>query len=286
MDLSLLGRYLINVSLLRLFGAILLILGAVGIRAYRWSAMMSAYHVQLSFRKSFELIQVGNFFGQFLPMTIGGDMVRTWHAHRDGLPLKASIHTVLLDRLFGFVSLLVIILISIPALPQVFPDPQAVWVLTVVVSLALVGLLATLVLDRFIQNFHQGKILKEVSGFAVDARRFTKNISLSLPVFAAGVTTHILSVAAIKVLADGMGASVSFFSMMLLMPPVMLIVMLPFSLAGWGVREGAMIFALGYAGVSQEQAFAISILVGLSSLISSLPGGLVMLFVPDKYIKQ
>lgn len=280
MDLSVLGHYLVNVNPLMFIASTFLILCAIGIRAYRWSGMMAAYNVRLSFRKSFELIQVGNFYGQFLPMTVGGDMVRTWQAHRDGLPLKASIHTVLLDRLFGFISLLVIILIGIPALPQVFPKPQAVWVLALVTSLVLAGLLSTLIMDRVTRCFHQGKILIALSEFSVDARCFVANISLSLPVFVACIATHLVSIAAIKVLADGMGASVGFYQMLLLMPPVMLMSMLPVSLAGWGVREGAMIFALGYIGIPQEQAFAISILMGLVSLLVSLPGGLVMLYAP------
>jgi uncharacterized protein (TIRG00374 family) len=286
MDLSVLGHYFINVNPLMFIAAIFLILCAIGIRAYRWTTMMTAYNIKLSFRKSFGLIQVGNFFGQFLPMTVGGDMVRTWQAHRDGLPLKASIHTVLLDRLFGFVSLLVIILVGIPALPQIVPKPQAIWLLAGTVSLALAGLLSTLFLDRLTRRFHQGRVLREISEFSVCARRLVANVSLSLPVFIACIATHLLSITAIKVLADGVGANVGLYQMLLLMPPVILMAMLPFSLAGWGVREGAMVFALGYIGISAEQSFAISILMGLLSLLVSLPGGLVMLYAPTGPINE
>lgn len=285
MDMAVLGRYLAGVSPLMFLAAIFLILCAIGIRAYRWSTMMSVYNVKLPFRKSFDLIQIGNFYGQFLPMTVGGDMVRTWQAHRHGLPLRAVIHTVVLDRLFGLVSLVIIILISAPAMPNVFPHPQAVWVLVAVASLVLAGLLSTLVLDNIVQCLPQGKMMREISGFSKDARRFTANASLSLPVFMACIATHLLSIAAIKMLADGVGANVGFYQVLLLMPPVIFLAMLPLSLAGWGVREGAMIIALGYAGVPQEQAFAISILMGLVSVLVSIQGGLVSLYAPVNPVK-
>jgi len=284
-NIALLAQHLVNVSPLMLMSSIALISFAIAIRAYRWSEMMLAYNVKLSFRKSVELIQVGNFFGQFLPMTVGGDMVRTWQAHRDGLPLKASIHTVLLDRWFGFVSLLVILLLGVPVLRQFSIEPMVLHMLILFSSLVLAGLLIVLVLDRLVCRWCHIKIFAEISAFSESARQFVTNGSLSLPVFIASIATHLLSIAAIKMLGEGVGASVSFYQMLALIPPVMLMTMLPFSLAGWGVREGSMIFALAYAGIPQEQAFAISILLGMVSLFVSLPGGLVMLYAPAKLEK-
>jgi uncharacterized protein (TIRG00374 family) len=109
-NIKVLAQHILSFPLHAIVLSSVLFVIVVGVRAYRWSAILSAYDIKLSLRRSFELIQVGNFFGQFLPMTVGGDMVRTWQAHRDGLPLRAAIHTVLLDRWFGFVSLLMIIL--------------------------------------------------------------------------------------------------------------------------------------------------------------------------------
>jgi hypothetical protein len=59
------------------------------------------------------------------------------------------------------------------------------------------------------------------------------------------------------------------------MPVVILIGMTPISLAGWGVREGAMTFALGWFDVATSDAVLLSILVGLASIVSSLPGSAV-----------
>jgi hypothetical protein len=74
-----------------------------------------------------------------------------------------------------------------------------------------------------------------------------------------------------------MGIPMSAVESLLLVPPVILLSSLPVTLAGWGLREGGMIFALGLIGVPSDAAFALSVMYGLLSLVVGLVGGLVWL---------
>ena len=56
-----------------------------------------------------------------------------------------------------------------------------------------------------------------------------------------------------------------------LLPPVMLITMLPISIAGWGVREATMGLAFGYAGLLPNEGLNISLLFGAVSFMSARP---------------
>ena len=67
---------------------------------------------------------------------------------------------------------------------------------------------------------------------------------------------------------------ISLLDCLLILPPVMLISALPISIAGWGVREGAMIVGLGLAGVPGEQALALSIQFALAGSAVSLLGAI------------
>jgi hypothetical protein len=67
------------------------------------------------------------------------------------------------------------------------------------------------------------------------------------------------------------------FDCVLLLPLVTLTTVLPFSIGGWGVREGAMIVALGFVGVSATTAFSLSVVYGLVILASGIPGAFVWL---------
>ncbi|NOX79829.1 MAG: UPF0104 family protein, partial [Deltaproteobacteria bacterium] len=62
---------------------------------------------------------------------------------------------------------------------------------------------------------------------------------------------------------------------LVLVPPVILLTILPISMAGWGVREGAMIGFFLLIGADRSKVLSLSILYGLLALTASLPGLLV-----------
>jgi len=64
---------------------------------------------------------------------------------------------------------------------------------------------------------------------------------------------------------------------LIIVPPVSLIQLAPVSLAGWGLREAAMVVVLAGFGVSAAAALAISVLMGLALIVLGLPGGLIWL---------
>lgn len=257
--------------------ASLAIMAAIVIRSYRWRVISLAYGTAMSLWTSFKLIQMGNFIGQVLPASIGGDVVRAWGGYRSGLALRVSIHTILLDRISGLGTLLIITLFAMPGLFLLITDTA---MLLVVGSCALVGVLALsglILLDKAVAWLPWGKLRQEVALLSSDARKFLGNWQVCVTVAVASVAIHLLSIVAVMVLASGIGVSAHLYELLLLLPPVMFLAMMPFSLAGWGVREGAMVFALGYIGVPREEAFAISVLMGIVAVIVSLPGGAFMI---------
>ena len=63
---------------------------------------------------------------------------------------------------------------------------------------------------------------------------------------------HVLAVVIAWCVVQSIAAPVLFSQIFQLVPPVMLITMLPISIAGWGVREATMGLAFGYAGLKQR----------------------------------
>jgi hypothetical protein len=68
----------------------------------------------------------------------------------------------------------------------------------------------------------------------------------------------------------------------MLIPPIMLITMMPISIAGWGVREATMMVAFGYAGLAQTDGTVVSILFGAVYFIVGAAGGLVWILSAEK----
>ena len=87
------------------------------------------------------------------------------------------------------------------------------------------------------------------------------------------ISVHLLSATMIFVSASALQVNLSLSAAIVLTPPVTLVTMLPISLAGWGVRESAMVVGLAQLGVGSDAAFAVSVLFGLGQLMASLPAG-------------
>ena len=64
--------------------------------------------------------------------------------------------------------------------------------------------------------------------------------------------------------------------------PVVLISIVPISVAGWGAREGAMVAAFAYAGLPQSDGLIISLLFGALYLIFGAAGGVVWVLSSDR----
>ena len=67
-----------------------------------------------------------------------------------------------------------------------------------------------------------------------------------------------------------------------LFPPALLVTTLPISIAGWGVRELAMVAVFALVGVPADGASVLSILFGLLDALISLPGGVLWVLSGDK----
>jgi len=58
---------------------------------------------------------------------------------------------------------------------------------------------------------------------------------------------------------------------------VILVTTLPISIAGWGVREGAMVTAFALVGVPREGALVLSLMLGILGIVMMIPGGVLWL---------
>jgi uncharacterized membrane protein YwzB len=96
------------------------------------------------------------------------------------------------------------------------------------------------------------------------------------------VLVHVLAVVIAWCVVQSIAAPVLFGQIFQLVPPVMLITMLPISIAGWGVREATMGLAFGYAGLMPNEGVNISLLLGAVSFIVGAVGGLVWILSAEK----
>jgi uncharacterized protein (TIRG00374 family) len=220
------------------------------------------------------LVLIGHFFNQALPSSVGGDAVRIWCAYRAGLNLSAAANTVIIDRALTLCSLLLLTAAGLPWLFEIITDPAARWALSAVIFSGVAGFGVLLALRRLPQFIARWRVVRVLLGLAALARKVMSRARYALPVILLSVLSFIAFALIVYCIAHAMQLDVTLRDCVLLVPPVILITIVPVSIAGWGVREGAMVVAFGFINVPASAAFAVSILFGLTLAAASLPGSL------------
>ncbi|MEZ4617984.1 MAG: lysylphosphatidylglycerol synthase domain-containing protein [Caldilineaceae bacterium] len=88
------------------------------------------------------------------------------------------------------------------------------------------------------------------------------------------VLLQVIEVTAVMLIARSLSVQVPALYFFLFMPLIWLITMIPLSLNGLGLREGAFAFFFGLIGVAAPEAISISLLVYSCRLLSSVVGGI------------
>ncbi|MGY3468722.1 uncharacterized membrane protein YbhN (UPF0104 family) [Bradyrhizobium sp. LM6.11] len=96
------------------------------------------------------------------------------------------------------------------------------------------------------------------------------------------LAVHVLAVVVAWCVVQSIAAPVGFSDVFMLVPPVMLITMMPISIAGWGVREATMGLAFGFAGLATNEGVNVSLLFGAVYFIVGAVGGLVWILSAEK----
>jgi len=79
--------------------------------------------------------------------------------------------------------------------------------------------------------------------------------------------------------ARAVGAEASTPTLLLLVPPVLVAMLTPVSVAGWGLREGAAALLWSAVGLSATEGIAASVMYGLLVLASTLPGAAILVWL-------
>jgi glycosyltransferase 2 family protein len=266
--------------------AVLINLVQVFIGALRWREISQLCQAPLTDLQAFRYNMIGTFFNQTLPSSIGGDAVRLWLVNRTGAGWRAATYSILTDRAIGLIALALIIVASLPWSYGMIADGNGRLALVVVDFAALLGGLGFLLLGhvhwRWLKSWWPTKHIHACSVIAnkvIFHRRSGPKIAIL------SLSVHVLAVVIAWCAVRSISAPANFEQVFMLIPPIMLITMLPISIAGWGVREATMMVAFGYAGLAQTDGTVVSILFGAVSFIVGCVGGLVWIFSAEKIAK-
>ena len=227
---------------------------------------------------------VGLFINQVGLTFIASDVMRALQLMQEGVPRLAAGRAVVLDRIIGLGVLLLMIDAVLPIIAKLTENAALKYGLFILVGLSTSGLLCLLaagfvtpLLTKLPDRVLQHRLFEICLDLISVSRFFYTQPARSLRIATLSFVMHLLNVAALVWIARALNADASPWAMAVVIIPVMFLSMLPISIAGWGVREAAAATALSLLQVPTQIALTASVGFGLSSIIASLPGILVLL---------
>ncbi len=255
--------------------------------AFRWHVLLKVQGIHLSFWRLSGLFLIGMFYNQFLPGGTGGDIIKSYYLLKETPDKKAgALLAVVFDRLIGLVALVAItgtlIGLRYDFLSQTTETRQLLWILLLVRSASIAGLLTTFVITGF-NLFHllpekfpgREKLIEISAAYHLYARHWRA----TLVAFGSSIVAHLATFTTFLCAAYSLGAVVPLVNFFAVMPVERTISALPISFAGIGLREKVLQIMLnGLCGVPEAQAILIGSLSFLIILICCIPGAIVYFF--------
>lgn len=249
----------------------------------RWHQITIACDSELSRFHALLYTLIGTFFNQVTPSTVGGDAVRMWLMARKNRNWKSAVYSVLIDRVVGLIWLALLVLVCLPWSLELIKNPIGRTALMLIGAGSVVGPIVLFALARAGRAwFHHWRVIRHLIELAAIVWKVIATVRVGGTIGTISISIHMLTVLAAWFCAKAIGSPLDLIHALLLIPPVILISAIPVSIAGWGVREGAMVAAFTFAGLSDSDALTISVLFGAGSFAIGAFGGLVWVFSGER----
>ncbi len=254
-----------------------LIVTALGIvlSAWRWQRVLEVFDVHVPLRTLTKHYFAGQFVGNVLPSTVGGDVVRVSRGATTTGSGSVAFASVVLERLSGFIALPLLVFIGFLIRPSLVDNNHA-WIALAIAfgTLVLLGLILVVaghpkIAGRFADRDNWMRFIGAVH---VGIDRLRRQPRDAFGVLGAAVVYQASVVAAVYCAVQALDITIPAAAVIAFIPAVAMGQTIPLSVSGFGVREGLLVLLLHPLGVSTSAAVALGLFWYGMLLIVSLLG--------------
>jgi glycosyltransferase 2 family protein len=255
--------------------ALIVLMALTVFAALRWRLVCQAAQCVIGRLEAWRISMIANSLDQLL-FTLSGDTFRIWWLSRRGPSITHAFCGTILDRVLGVVALTLLIGAVLPFLFALDSIGNLIWAPALAALAGFCGLVTLLAFSSL--PLPAFPLRGSLDLLSLTARRLMLDPGRAVPALGLALVVHLGAVLAMAAIGAGIGAKISLGWYLLVTPTVMMLTMLPISVGGWGVREGAMVVGLGLAGLPMIDALLVSVLFGICSTAVALAGAMLWLF--------
>ena len=247
----------------------------VAVLAWRWRFTAGCLGVRLSFSAAWREYYLSIFLNQVLPGGVAGDVSRAWRQARAQTRLRESggpaVRAVIFERMSAQAVMTTVAVVSLLALP-VTADRGSRLVLVGAGAMAVLIVIAMVVWLRRQSSAQSlwGQVLADLGAAHLSGPVFVAQLVSAMIVVSTYLGTYLVA-------ARAVGVETPSLVLLPLVAPVLMTMLIPVTVAGWGLREGAAAVLWGAVGLTVADGVVVSVAYGLLVLVGSLPGGMFLL---------
>ena len=254
-----------------------LTLAGLVLAAVRWQRVLVALDIHTPLRRLVNHYFAGHFVSNVLPTTIGGDVLRVSRLSKDTGETPATFASVVLERLTGWLVLPIITIVGFtvnPPLRHLGTATRVALGLSLGTLVLLLGVLGMVASQRVGGRFASRDGWRRFAGaIHLGVTRLREHPRAAANVILSGFAYQLALVLAAVAAAQSLGIKAAGLTALLAFFPAVLIAqVLPLSISGLGVREGAFVLFLGPLDVASQDAIALGLLLYLLNLGVSVLG--------------
>ena len=255
------------------------------IMSYRWAILLWAKEIRIPIYNIIKIYFLSSFWSTFLPSSVAPDLIKVYVARKHSSNTNTSdvISSVVVDRVIGLLSLSLVAFLSIFVLFSYSRTRENFNILTTVLIILFLTILVVVFFDRmplkrfqkFFRIREDGFLGRKLTVFYDSCKEYMTNKAALFKVFSISFVNNILAILMIYVIGLSLDLHVSILHLFVFVPLVNFIIMIPISVGGIGVQEGAYVYFLSQIGMSVQEALAVALILRGLMIVSYLPGGLV-----------
>jgi uncharacterized protein (TIRG00374 family) len=260
-------------------GAAAIMLVTVPPMAWRWQRLLETQDIAERLPWLTRAYLTSYAAGQILPTAIGGDAMRIFETSRRHSGRAGSIAgSVLLERALGGAATLALAAVGLALAIGKYDVGAYLWIeaafvaATFVLAVALFARSVRPLLARLAPLLRAARVERPVRAVYEAIHSFRDAPRLLVLVFGVTLVIQAVRVLAIWLSAEAVGIDLSPRVFYVMGPLLFLVMLVPFTLNGFAVREAFFVSFLGNLDVSADAAFAAGFLFFLVTILLSLPG--------------
>jgi glycosyltransferase 2 family protein len=263
----------LNLSIFYYIIGILLILSTMFLFALRWK--MTLKEADLKYEALLYRIVTSYFFNNLFLGVFGGDIYKALRIHKNTGKF-AALFSVVYNRIINTYASAVFPVILLGFMINQTSENNFVYYSLIISGTLLIFFILIVSFKRPVTGYIVSRFKKAEKIILLNQISLPKTMLVSLLIQLINISAHYL-------FAVALGIDIGFFDLAFLYSVSAVIISIPVSINGIGVREGVFIFAFGFWGISAESALAFSFLSFTITIILSIIGG--SIFVAENIIR-